>query len=175
MSYQLQQFSLESVHLTLQNWQKAVQDDDLFALEYQDLFKWTESHIQYEDKDLESYAYGIFTKNSPNTAAHAIVDIIQRPHGRRQTKLLKLVVSPQFADDTDVNNLNTLVDLMLAAVLGTVEISGRNSSSTIKIYGRTNSMLGVLRKLNDTITNSPAFPKSITTKIAGRWLEISLT
>ena len=116
MSYQLQQFSLESVHLTLQDWQTAVQDDDLFALEYQDLFKWTESHIQYEDKHLESYAYGIFTKDSPNTAAHAIVDIIQRPHGRRQTKLLKLVVSPQFADDTDVNNLNTLVDLMLAAV-----------------------------------------------------------
>src|SRR5699024_3293422 len=107
-------------------------------------------HIQCEDKHLESYAYGIFTKDSPNTAAHAIVDIIQRPHGKKQTKLLKLVVSPQFADDTDLSNLNTLVDLMLAAVLGTIEISGRNSSSTIKICGRTNSMLSVLRKLNET-------------------------
>lgn len=174
MSYIMNPLTAESLAKTENHWKNLIGDDDIFAIEYADMFTWANSHIDYDNRSLSSYAYGIFKKATEEEHAYAIVDIIQRPHGKKMTKLLKLDVSPCLLDDTSITILNELVQVMLSAILGTVKISGKNASSQIKIYGRSHSMFGVLKELHKVLTEKKGLANDFECKIIGRWLEISL-
>ncbi len=169
----MKEFSATTLEQTKKSWENIVNDDEAFFLEYSELFKWAENHIEYENDSIESYAYGIFN-DSDDSKAYAIVDIIQQPHGKKTTKLLKLDVSPCLSDEFDLGTLSSLSEILSAALMGAVAVSGKNSSDLVKIYGRNAPMLGILRVIEQNISAETSLQGKIKAKIAGRWLEISL-
>lgn len=175
MDYAMKEFTTELVDTTEMRWRQEIGDEDLFDMYYAELFRWVRGHIDYNNEQLDSYAYGIFKKTTTPNSACAIVDIIQKKHGKKVTKLLKLDVSPTLSDEENLTTLNRLVSIITEAIKGTIEISGRNNSHMIKIYGRTRPMLGVLRELDKTFKENPKLSGAITTRITGRWLEVSLS
>lgn len=174
MDYIMKAFTKRTVNTTKERWRQEINDEDLFDMFYAELFRWVYDHIDYSNEYLNSYAYGVFKKTTNSSSACAIVEIIQRKHGKKVTKLLKLDVSPSLSDEDSISALNELVLVIAEAIKGTIEISGRNNSNMIKIYGRTGPMLGVLRELDKTLSENPELSSSITTRIAGRWLEVDL-
>lgn len=175
MNYIMKSFTKGIIDTTKESWRLEVNDEDLFDMFYAELFRWVYKHIDYNNPSLGSYAYGIFNRDATTDPACAIVEIIQKQYGQKVTKLLRLDVSPTLSDEESLSTLNELVDIITVAITGTIEISDRNNSNTIKIYGRTAPMLGVLRELDKTFKENQKFSGLITTQIAGRWLEVSLS
>lgn len=101
------------------------------------------------------------------------MEVVSSPNKGGMTKLLKVFITPQYWEVKE--HENEVVNIFIAAINGSLSISSQVKSKTVKIYGRTDSLLDLLIKVHDTITKSVIDQSSqITSSIGGRWLEISI-
>jgi len=174
VAYEIKQISKELLEQTEKAWQLVVGVEE-FASEFQAIFEWIGSHIDYDETCVNSRAYAIV--DDGQKVASGFVEIVStKPSGGkangRLTKLLKVFVSPQYWEIAE--HRGEVSAIFMAAINGVVKISEVNHSKTIKIYGRTQSLLDLLIVIDKLISSDAAAKEFITTCIKGRWLEISV-
>lgn len=148
-------------------------DQDAFASECAPMFEWAGSHIDYgAGADQDSCVYGLFGEN--NAVSEALVEVVSRqpkPAIKGQTKLLKVITSPQYW--TGSSKRDHIVPLFASAISGTIDISKEAGAQIVKLYGRTDGLLSLLHSVRNEI--EPHSQKlGIKCSMQGRWLQIEV-
>jgi hypothetical protein len=168
VSYELNQFTKSNLAATKSRWQSVAGKDE-FASEYTVLFDWVNTHKDYSALKADSLAYGLFAPKS--RYASAIVDVVSSKKGKRGiTKLLKVYVTPELWDVT--THQSQIIDIFAGAIFGTIDLSVKISSDTVKLYGRSDELLSLLHSLHIHLNRSPKL-MSTTVTMQGRWLQIA--
>lgn len=168
MGYSTQKLTNESLDATRAAWALTV-GDDVFISEFGALFEWIESHMNYDSPpETGSLAYAI-VDDGFNTAS-AFIEVVGSNTRGGLTKLLKVFVTPQYWNIAE--HQNEVVNIFIAAIQGAVAISSDNCSKTIKIYGRTDSLLSLLHTIHVSIMSNEKVNQAVTASVKGRWLEI---
>lgn len=171
MSYRIQKINQELFDNTKSAWSLIV-GSEVFTSELGALFEWIDCHRTY-DKPMngDSLAYALVA--GEQKVAAGFMEVVSSPNKGGMTKLLKVFITPQYWEVKE--HENEVVNIFIAAINGSLSISSQVKSKTVKIYGRTDSLLDLLIKVHDTITKSVIDQSSqITSSIGGRWLEISI-
>lgn len=135
---------------------------DAFDLELSPVFSWVETHMDVAPND--SVALCLWNNDSKRT--DAVVEIVDSRKGKL-SKLLKVIPSPRF---WDVNNVRgEIIQLYTEAFFNVITAGGFGSSRVVKLYGRDDEMMSILRSIHAawTVSNSTA-------EFEGRFLAISL-
>lgn len=148
-------------------------DQDAFASECTPMFEWAGTHIDYDvGSDHDSCVYGLFGDN--NTVSEALVEVVSRQPKRAvkgQTKLLKVITSPQYWAGN--SKQDHIVPLFASAISGTIELSKEAGAQIVKLYGRTEGLLSLLHSVRNEI--EPHSQKlGIKCSMQGRWLQIEV-
>ncbi len=174
MAYGLQEITPELLKQTQKAWELVVGEEE-FASEFQALFEWIGCHIDYADPKGNSLAYAIVDDGQKIASGFGEI-VSTKHHGGRKlgglTKLLKVMVTPQYWEIA--SHKQEIIGIFVAAIKGVTKISHQNKSKTIKIYGRTDSLLELLQGIHDSMQADEQSAKLITTCIKGRWLEIAV-
>jgi hypothetical protein len=168
---ELRKFSATSLDATRTAWQRQLKTHsrDLIASEYQRILGWAGCHISYGAAQ-DTYAYGIFDKNSGE--ADAVAEVIYSKAGARWLKLLDLHLCPSvdlsFAtQDIDIRRLTAI---FTAAVIGSMRLtSTAHPTKVLKLYGRSGTLLAFLKGVG-TYIESNIKVSGIKVSIEGRWL-----
>lgn len=174
MTYQLRQFTEESFVATKENWQ-GIAGEDEFMSEFGVVFEWLGDNRDYANggKAGNSLGYGLFY--GENGHACALAEVVARPMVRGGlTKLLKVLITPEYWNIEE--HAARIVDIYSAAILGTIELSEAVQARTIKLYGRGDQMMKLLRSINDSVNKrfSESAGGRIKSAMKGQWLEISI-
>lgn len=173
MAYEIRNITQDLLEQTKKTWQLVVGEEE-FASEFQAIFEWIGGHIDYDAPSGNSLAYAIV--DDDQKVASGFVEIVSTKttggkSSSRLTKLLKVFVTPQYWEIA--THKAEVLAIFSAAIRGVAKISHGNQSKTIKIYGRTDSLLDLLIKIHDSIDTEAEAKELFTTCIKGRWLEIS--
>jgi hypothetical protein len=159
--YKLIPFTQQSLNDANKRWE-GIAGEDGFDLEFAPMFTWAQGHIEHQDGD--SMAFDLHNNDNDNT--DALVEIVTSRKGAL-SKLLKVIPSPEF---WDVNNRrNDIVQLYTETFFGLITLGGFGASRKVKIYGRDDEMMSILRSIH----SAWAIPKS-TAEFEGRFLAITL-
>lgn len=159
--YALISFTQQSLDEAHKRWE-GIAGEDGFDLEFAPMFIWAQSHIKHQDGD--SMAFNLHNNDNDNT--DALVEIVTSRKGTL-SKLLKVIPSPEF---WDVNNRrDDIVQLYTQTFFGLITLNGFGASRKVKIYGRNDEMMSILRSIH----RAWAIPKS-TAEFEGRFLAITL-
>ncbi|WP_143010712.1 hypothetical protein [Cupriavidus necator] len=126
----------------------------------------------------DSLAYGIFPIDNGGGAV-AIADIVYTARPGPDVGWLKMLeVSLSPAVDPSVQQLqsviSTAVGVYLAAITGTLKLTGTHRSRVVKLYGRNESLLTFLTALSTHLTNElqQLGLDGLSVRMEGRWLVI---
>ncbi|PWB97054.1 hypothetical protein [Homoserinimonas hongtaonis] len=163
-SYLLREFTPERLSDVAGQWEELAGEDE-FVVEMATVFAWAESHLVHRDGD----AYALELYDPLTDKAGAILEVVD---GRRGTltKLLKLYVSPEFWNMEQQSDRLQLIDMHASAYTEIIRVGMDKGVEDVKIYGRTDMMLEILKVLQST------WPTEFTGTIAtmeGRWLRIA--
>lgn len=162
----LREFTADRLSTVEQDWRQLAGDDE-FDSELSPMFGWCASHINHQDGD--SQALELF--DPVREKADAILEVVNTRQGR-MTKLLKLYISPEFWGAEDDDNLLDQIAELHGSAYAEVLVTGiAQGVREVKIYGRTNLMLDLLRRVHMHWNPVAA---GWSTKMQGRWLAISL-
>ena len=159
--YKLIPFDQTSLHDARNKWE-AIAGEDAFDLEFSGFFEWARNHLTQVEGD--SIAFNLFNNDALRT--DAIVEVVSSRKGK-MSKLLKVIPSPMF---WDVNNLRAdIVTLYTEAFFQVLMGQGFDSSSTVKLYGRDDEMMSILRSIHSiwTVPNTKV-------EFEGRFLTFTL-
>lgn len=170
----VKKLSTECLAETREHWQRQAGDEE-FETEYGFVFDTAKGRINYDDPEANTLVYGLFENDSH--IASALLEVIQSARSPRNsvTKLLKLWASPEYWDVA--RHQKVLAKITVAALKGTLELSRRNHSKTVKIFGRTEQMLSVLYSVHLYMQESlQAEPnQGFEVRMEGRWLVFVLS
>lgn len=139
--YNLVNFTNETLEETRKNWESII-DEDAFELEFGTAFTWASQHIQ----SVEGDSVALRLHNTDSDRTDAIVEIVSSRKGA-MNKLLKVIPSPKF---WDVNNQrDEIVSLYTEAFFKVITMAGFKPSNKVKIYGRDDEMLSILRSIQN--------------------------
>lgn len=168
MAYTTEQITDQLLDDTKKSWELVVGVDE-FTSEYGALFDWLQCHRQYQGANGHSVAYALVQEGQK--VASAFIEVVSSPNRGGLTKLLKVFVTPLFWDVAD--HQAEVVKLFVMAIRGAVDISNQNGSRTVKIYGRSNSLLSLLHTIHVAMIEDGVADAGISVTIQGRWLVIS--
>lgn len=158
--YSLENFSTETLEATRSHW-TALVDADAFDIELEPFFGWASNHIVYKDGDSVAFAL----RNNDTTFVDAIVELVESKGGNMH-KMLKVVPSPAFWNLSSMRD--DLIGLYVETFFEIVKKVGFKASRKIKIYGRNDEMMSLLRSIHATW----AVPES-KAEFEGRFLAIT--
>ncbi len=170
MTYLTEQISDNLLIDTKKSWELVVGVDE-FTSEYGALFEWLQTHREYQGANGDSVAYALVQEG--HKVASAFIEVVSSPNRGGLTKLLKVFITPQFWDVAD--HQTEVVKIFVMAIKGAIEISNDNGSRTVKIYGRSNSLLSLLHTIHVAMIEDLDENSGIQVLIQGRWLVISCT
>jgi hypothetical protein len=159
--YELIPFDQTSLHDARSKWE-AIAGEDAFDLEFSGFFEWAEKHLAQVEGD--SIALNLHNNDALRT--DAIVEVVSSRKGQ-MSKLLKVIPSPMF---WDVNNSRAdIVTLYTEVFFNVLTRQGFGSSRTVKLYGRDDEMMSILRSIHSlwSIPNTKA-------EFEGRFLTFTL-
>ena len=140
--------------------------NDLFEVEYQSTFTSIEQHLPKQG-DTE----GAFEVVDASGQANSILEIIDSRQGE-QTKLINIYVTPltlaQLSDEGE-DARRRASQLYAEAYVSVIADALRRSCNDVKIYGRNNETILVLRALKNALEDAFA---DVEVKFEGRWLRI---
>lgn len=169
VTFRAGRFSPESLLETEEAW-KQISGDEVFTTELKPVFEWASQHIDYgSNEHIESKAYGLF--GSDDGPAEALIEVVSRRIGVQPgiTKLLKIIVSPDYWNDG--KKRGEIVRVFLSAITGTIKISEDVRGGVIKLYGRSNALLDLLTLVCSALSKDEE-KTGIQCRMHGRWLEI---
>lgn len=138
--YKLLDFSSETLASTRQRWMELM-DEDAFELELSPAFEWASVHMKHIDGD----SVALRMLNSETEMTDAIVEVVTSRKGQ-MIKMLKVIPSPAF---WDVDNCRKeIIDLYIGVFMSVITSSGFKSNHKVKIYGRDDAMLSILRSIH---------------------------
>lgn len=138
--YKLIKFTSDSLVETKAAWE-AFAGADAFDLEFSAAFEWTQAHVNEQPND--SMALCLFNTDAQRT--DAIIEVVDSRKGTL-TKLLKIIPTPMF---WDVNNSRTeIIQLYTEAFFNVITHGGFGKSRTVKLYGRDDEMMSLLRSIH---------------------------
>lgn len=163
--YELLSFSADRLGEVAGEW-KAIAGEDEFKVELAAAFEWCESHLQHKEGD--AHALELF--NVTRGVTDGILEVVNADRGAL-TKLLKLWVSPTFwaIDPADRDLLERAIELYAAAHVEVIAKAVGGGCEEVKIYGRTDTMLGVLKRIQAIW---PSDKTGWSASMQGRWLSI---
>lgn len=155
-------------------WVKSAEEIDVPALEFQKTLAWVESHVDYNARNGDSYAYGVFADDCDE--ALAIVDIVYSTRGGPDIgwlKMLSVTLAPQFSAPVLTQQLASLVlAIYIEAVRGTVALTDVHRSRVVKLYARNDEFFKILLSLNEYI-GQYGQEIGMASKFEGRFLVIT--
>lgn len=109
--------------------------------------------------------------NSKTDEVEALLEVVDTPFGRNgsTTKLLKIVISPEYWA-TNSPSRTRLVEIFASAAASVIANGIGNQRDAVKIYGRTDLMLEVLRSLTEVWDT---LDTGWSAAMQGRWLTIT--
>lgn len=136
--------------------------------------------IDYAQKQVDSGGesiYGIFEENSNSILA--FVEIVKSPTVKSVVKLLECRMRPMFdanelrnADGTiDTERSDKHIDILFTALDKMLDIASEDNTQEIKIYGREDILLEVLRDVDRKLKKNGSKIKS---SVNSRWLVLRL-
>ena len=159
--YKLIPFTTATLAAAKSKWED-IAGKDGFDLEFAAVFEWASTHLNQQSGDSMAYCL----HNNDNGNADGIVEIVTSRMGAL-SKLLKIVPSPEF---WDVNNKRVeILQIYRETFFGLITQKEINSARTVKIYGRDDEMMSILRSIH-AVWNIP----DSTAEFEGRFLTISL-
>ena len=164
MKYELKRFTNAECAEARAAWE-AIAGHDAFYLEFAPFFSWVETHIEPQEHD--SMALQLVNLGADGRV-DAIVEVVDSRKGTL-SKLLKIVVSPQFWDVNDSRNSIVVIysEIFTQFIIGFgTDLSRRN----VKIYGRDDDMMSILRSVHAHWSVPGA-----TADFEGRFLAISFS
>jgi hypothetical protein len=138
--YELLDFSSETLELTRQSWLEML-DEDVFESELSPAFEWAGMHMKHIDGD----SVALQMLDTESKMAVAIVEVVTSRKGQ-MFKMLKVIPSPAF---WDVDNCRKeIIDLYIGVFMNVITSNGFKSNHKVKIYGRDDAMLSILRSIH---------------------------
>ncbi len=119
----------------------------------------------------QNFVYGIFAQDT--LVADAIVMLIVSNTSKKVVKLIDCFIRPSIAEVAylkDIEAIEKLSKIYMAAILGTIDIAERHAMRIVKVYGRSEPLLVVLNTIAEKIK---AQSSTLFASIEGRWLVIS--
>lgn len=173
MSFKLSQFDAEKLAATQVAWASTAEDLGIPMLQYEKVLTWVTGHVDYEAKNGDSYAYGIF--EDENADAVAVVDIVHstRVQNVGLIKMLEVTLGPRFAPVVEMlpDVYENLLNIYTQAIVGTVQLTSAHPARIIKMYGRDDDLMKLFLSLNRYLNVQADAPYA--SKIEGRWLVIT--
>lgn len=169
--YKLQPFDAASVKATRLDWERQLQkkQEDLFSADFLRFLDWVDTHMDYADGGDEGLAYGIFRDGSKH--AVAIVDVVYSKRGTKWLKMMGVNLSPdlylRLTGDND--DFVEVLDVYQEAVFGTLALTSVHKSNTVKLYGRSGTLLAFLKALAGH-TKPKLASLGINVTVEGRWV-----
>jgi hypothetical protein len=170
--FRLDRFDDAKLEATRLSWASTVEDLGLFPPEYDKTISWVESHIQYDVKNGDSFAYGIFQSDKED--AVAVVDIVHsnRVRDAGLIKMLQVTMGPALAPSRiTTESYAELLAIYSEAVVGTIALTAEHSARIVKLYGRDDDLMKLFAALNVQLNLQTGAP--LKSKLEGRWLVIS--
>ncbi len=161
-NFQFTQVNDQIIRDASEDWLNEV-GNDLFQVEYERYFN--ETLLRSQDV---FYAIGI----KGNPVVLAFVEIISK-HRVAKAKLLRITVHPSLLPLDADGNQETLVNVYLYAVKNTFHLAATNEAREVKIYGRTDHMLNVLKTVSSILDESPM--AGFVHILENRWLSFYAT
>jgi len=172
-NFRLGPFDGAKFEATQVSWMSTVEDLGLPPLEYEKTISWVESHIQYDVKNGDSYAYGIFQNERDD--AVAIVDIVHSTRVRDAglIKMLEVTMGPALAPSKiTTESYAELLGIYSEAIVGTIALTAEaHPARIVKLFGRDDDLMKLFVALNVQLNAQTDAP--IKSKLEGRWLVIS--
>lgn len=170
--YALSPFSADSLKQTRSEWEAQVAKfpKDLLPSDFQRIVDWAADHMDYGDGE-EGLAYGVFGPN--RKSADAIIEVVYTKSGNKWLKMLNLFLSPRlfagFIIPEEQINTTELLNVYATALVGTVKLTGVHPSKTVKLYGRSGTLLTFLKGISAHLQEHSK-AKGITVNMDGRWM-----
>ena len=162
---------------TRAKWTADAESGLAFPSEVERLLAWAEAH--HTPREGEGVAYGIFAKSGKKgpSPALGICEIAITRHSTRSkwVKMLRLHLSPAVDSALQAGEPDLASDVFTQSLIGTVFLQSEHNATTMKVYGRTNEQLTVLKvlvnHLQSQLAKSPE--NKIKASIEGRFLVIT--
>lgn len=163
--HHLRPFTPERLDVVRQRW-RSLSGEDEFEVEMAAFFGWCNAHINPQDGDSQA----LELHDPARDETDAILEIVEGKRGT-MSKLLKLFVSPEFWSAEDSQQMRIqIVELHVAAFSQVINAGIAKGAREVKIYGRSNLMLSILKALQ---AQWPSEQTGWDAAMAGRWLAIS--
>lgn len=159
MRYVLRPVTVASLATIASDWE-TIGGAEEFQIELASAFEFARTHL---DEVLDLY-------DTKEGRTDALVEIV-RSDRASMSKLLKLWVSPEFWQISSDELRDRLVELHASSFALVIDHGMNNNMDTVKLYGRTDAMMDVLRTLSavwDTLGTT-----GWSSRLDGRWLAIT--
>ncbi|MBZ0073601.1 hypothetical protein [Bordetella hinzii] len=171
--YKLQRFTDDSFRATRDDWEHKAGKEE-FASEYHLVFDWADANRDYDGGGSDSgssFAYGLFASRSKS--ACAVIEVVSHKKGKAGlTKLLKIYITPEFWRVE--KHQDEIIHIYMSAIVETVELSAKVRARTVKLYGRSDSLLSLLHSLHIRLQEQAEKLPGLVAAMKGRWLEINV-
>lgn len=173
MAYVAVEVTDQLLENTAQAW-KLIAGADAFDSEYLHVFEWMKTNRNYGGDATGSCAYGLVEEELGNVAV-AFYEVVASENMGGLNKLLKVFVTPSYWNLAA--HQSEVIKVYVACVINFVGQARNKSCRTIKIYGRGDAMLSLLRSLHvalqKQLDENPGAGLSVS--IDGRWLVLSVS
>lgn len=163
--YTLRNFTKDRLARVSREW-AIIAGEEEFEVELAPVFDWCSGHLVHIDGD--AHAMEVYDAESGNTDL-----ILEMVNGKRGalSKLLKIHLSPRFwAASKDDDLLEELIDAYASTIVSVIDHGIDGGFDEIKIYGRTDAVLGMLQRLQ---AGWVELGTTWTASMQGRWISIS--
>jgi hypothetical protein len=164
------------------DWLAAVDADEheIFKAEYHRIFRAAESSVCLEGPLSSRFNVPLYFSVADDSKCWALVEVTCTKNGRGVwVKMRDIYMSPniEIADDT-VESTAKRFDVFNSALVGIFGLTRAfEYADTVKVYGRTDSVLSFLRGMHDAFGGLGALGtlKGVAVAIEGRWLVFRTT
>lgn len=162
-NYKLQILNTERLAVIEQEWIELAGEDE-FAVELEVFFRWARTHCEKTDGD----GYALELRDDDAGHCAAILEVVESRRGAL-TKLLKLYISPQYWEFSTIEERLEIINMHASAYTELIALGIDSGAEDVKIYGRTDLMLSILKSLQEIWPSSDTGTVAV---VEGRWLRI---
>ena len=166
MSYSFKPFSKSSFKATKSHWLNLAEDGWGFRSSVERLFDDAEDKLIHQDG--KAVFFGVFEEKTKYACALCEIVVMRRGIRNKWVKMLNLHLSPDLEAHSGESH-----EIFLTSMTGSSGLQMEHNANILKIYGRTNEQLELLKTLVKFIAATDAAKeKKFEAKIEGRFLTI---
>jgi hypothetical protein len=166
----IDQFTNASLNTSRDAWRNRACELDIPQLDYEMLFTWAETKIDYENPNHNSFVYGIFEDDG---CLLAIVEIIYTKRGNGDVGWLKMMdikLCPDFSPSEIEENpekFSKVAAIYKRSINDAIELTGQHPARVVKLFARDNALFKVYATMVEFMH------ENYKAEMHGRWLVIT--